>query len=52
MIINLWPFDDVGDIWPMRSKAHHENGHIDCIGCNTCEGWIKGEHVVDSWYIF
>ena len=41
VIINLWPPDDVGQICPMRSKAHHENGHKDWIGCNAWEGWTK-----------
>jgi len=40
-IINLWPPNDVGNIYPMRSKAHHENDHKDCIGCSACEGWTK-----------
>lgn len=41
VIMNLWPLDDVGDIFSMRSKAHHENGHKGCIGCNAWEGWTK-----------
>ena len=41
IIINLWPLDDVGDIFPMRSRAHHENDHRDCIGCKAWEGWTK-----------
>jgi len=41
VIINLWPPDELGDICPMRSNAHRENGHKYCIGCKAWEGWIK-----------
>ena len=41
VIMNLWPSNDVVDIYPMQSKAHHENGHKDCIGCNAYKGWTK-----------
>ena len=41
VIMNLWPPNDVGDIFPIRSKAHHENGHKDCIGCNAYEDWTR-----------
>lgn len=41
VIIILWTPNDVGNICPIRSKAYHENGHKDCIGYSTCEGWTK-----------
>lgn len=41
VVINLWPSNDVGDICPMRSKSHQENGHKVCIDYKAWEGWTK-----------
>ena len=38
VIMNLWSPNDVGDIFPIRSKAYHENGHRDCINYKDWEG--------------
>lgn len=41
VIINLWPPKEIGEIWPIKSSAHLENGHNDYMGFNVFEGWIK-----------
>lgn len=33
VIMNLWPSNEVGEICPIKSNSHLENGHNDCIGC-------------------
>ena len=38
VIINLYLLEKIGEIWPIKSKAHLENGHNDCLGCNAYEG--------------
>jgi len=41
IIINLYPPKEIGDIWAIKSNAHIENGHNDCMGCNACDGLLN-----------
>lgn len=41
IIINLYPPEEVVDIWLIRSSAHIENGHNDCMDCNAYDGWLN-----------